>query len=177
MGYVAPEFSGYDKGLAIAMTYWLFHDPLVNPNWDDESKWGVGNGPRVQFVKRSVVVDDLTTVAQTVTLDQLFGGKNALIFSQCATVTNIGVKTLEQIPNTRSGYVKYQQQKAEGYYEVEDTSLNNVFGTTPGQPWMYAVPKFWYGPDSRDFRFIQVDTTTTVDVDVAFLAAVLDTGR
>jgi len=177
--YIDPQFADYtDTGLARAMTYWLYADPAANPLFSDPSAWATG--PRVTFVSRSVTFgSSATPVAAsggtaTKTLDQVFGGKNAVIFSQSASYRSSPVTAVETLPQT--SYCKIKQLRSFLSFEVEEQPLENAFGTVPGQPFTLPIPKFWYGPDARDFT-VTNDSNDDRIITVSFVAAVLDTGR
>jgi hypothetical protein len=177
--YIDPQFVPYkDTGLARAMTYWLYADPAANPLFANPSMWE--DGPRVTFVSRSVTFGtSASPVAAsggtlTKTLDQVFGGKNAVVFSQTATSRPSAAAAIQTLPQT--SYCKIKQLRSFLSFEVEEQPLENAFGTVPGQPFTLPIPKFWYGPDARDFTVTNNSNDNRI-ITVSFLAAVLDTGR
>lgn len=180
MPFIAPEFAQYDSELAEQMTEWLYSDPDANPYWKDPSRWS--QGPRVAMVWRRVAFSDLVyggvANRQTKTLQTVFGGRNAVLFAQSATVvpTSVAVSVL---PNQYGAYVEVSQELGNGVFEIEETPVHNVFSTIPGQPTMLPTPKFWYGPDARTFKATNYGdiASGTVDLTLNFLGAVLDTAR
>lgn len=184
--YIDPIFSSYDKGLARAMTYWLYSDPAANPLFYDQSLWGWNKGPRVCFVGRTVEfgVNNAPLVSaggsQTINLAQVFGGKNAVVFSQSASSRRFPAGGLGPpatvLPNTGNSNITINQSQSDLCFEIETQPLNNAFGTVPGQPYMFDIPRFWYGPDARDFTVTNNDGNDRI-ITISFLAAVLDNGR
>lgn len=182
MRWVAPAFAQYDLGEQY--TGWLYGDPQGNPNsYDDPALWP--SAGYVQIQERTVTValaagsafppfDPLNS--ETINLD-LTGGRNAILFSRYASVIpglRFGGGIGQQLPTQTWAYIYVRQVLVEGYQEIQDTVLPNVFGTG-WSPQIFPAPETW---NDKLRRRLTVSNVGNEDVTIALTwkVAYLNTG-
>ena len=177
MAYIDPAFAVFDdKDLAIAYTHWLYSDPNSNPSsWDKPELWKAG--PKVKFVKRVINMSILFGGVDLTITRQLFGGKNAVVFNRQATVKLTTIPAIPLlIPNEHSSYVTFQQVSDDGQNNVEQTTIENVFGTIPGQPFTLDPPQLWWGNAEKKYT-LGNGFGDDITANLVWTAAILDTAR
>jgi hypothetical protein len=80
----------------------------------------------------------------------LTGGKNCIVFARYASVSFPGDSNTQKLPTQLSAYVGFNQRLVEGYFEVQDTSLSNVFGFG-WSPHTFPAPITWNDKLRRTF--------------------------
>ena len=180
MSYIDPSFAHIDdKELAVAYTHWLYSDPNSNPSsWDKPELWKTG--PKVKFIKRVINMSILNAGADLTITRQLFGGKNAVVFNRQATVKLTTAPAFPnpplRIPNEHSSYVTYQQVSDDGQNNVEEPTIEHVFGTIPGQPFTLDPPQLWWGNAEKTYT-LGNDFGADITANLVWTAAILDTAR
>lgn len=182
MRWVAPAFAQFDLGEQY--TGWLYGDPQSNPDsCDDPSRWPTAGYVQVQ--DRSVTVElpagsgvppfDPTNTEE-VALD-LTGGRNGILFSRYAIATPglaFGAGIAQQLPTQTWGYVLVRQQLVEGFLEIQDSALCNVFGVG-WSPQILPAPETWR--DKLKRRLLVTNTgPLAVSVTLSWKIAYLNTG-
>jgi hypothetical protein len=147
MRWVDPAFAQYPLGERY--TGWIYGDPQSNPAyWEDSSKWPHSGYAAFQDREiRTVLTGGNPT--QTVEFN-LTGGKNCIVFARYASVSFPGDSNTQKLPTQLSAYVGFNQRLVEGYFEVQDTSLSNVFGFG-WSPHTFPAPITWNDKLRRTF--------------------------
>jgi len=178
MPYIDPSFANIDdKALSVAFTHWLYGDANGNPSsWDKPELWP--NGPRVKYIKRRLTAVIASGGADDEQITNLWGGKNAIIFSRSATVrlTAAPAGAALRIPNEHAEYVTFKQLSDDGQFNVEENPISAIFGTIPGQPIVLDPPEMWWGNATKTYT-IGNDISASVTVHLTWMAAVLDIAR
>ena len=140
MRWVDPAFSAYP--LSEQYTGWIYGDPQSNPAYYDQpDKWPKSGYAAFQDREISIELDNAN---QTKTTEfDLTGGKNCVVFARYAAVTSSSLPFMNaQTPTQLPAYVSFQQRLVEGYLEVQDTALVNVFGFA-WSPHTWPAPITW----------------------------------
>lgn len=181
MRWVDPAFSAYP--LAEQYTGWLYGDPQSNPvYWNQPDKWPVSG--EVKFQDREISTSlggGLVPPTFTRTVEfNLTGGKNCIVFARYAAITTPSLPSMDQqVPTQLSAYVSFQQREVEGYYEVQETSLINVFGYG-WSPQTWPAPITWNDKLRRTFTLTVPNSLVPVRdelvVTLGWKVAYLNTG-
>ena len=178
-----PFFEQYGEDLARQMTDWLYDDPSITAGkhikgWETSAAW-------VDFKSVSFLVEPdpfnpagIATGGVAVSINFLMnGGRNCLVFSRMATVANFALATTNQLPNDIDAQVDIRMRTESGMEIVQEAPLCNSWGAAPGLPYVLPQPRFLYGRDIQNVRVTNVNSGVTIEARVAFLIAVLNTGR
>lgn len=176
MRWVDPSFSAYP--LAERYTGWIYGDPQSNPvNWNRPEKWQ--DSGYAAFQDREITTNlDSGSEVKTVEFN-LTGGKNCVVFARYAIVSFPGDSITQQLPTQLAAYVGYQQRLVEGYLEVQDTSVANVFGFG-WSPNTWPAPITWNDKLRRTFT-VSIPTSLIlpdggVNITLGWKLAFLNTG-
>jgi hypothetical protein len=174
LGWVHPAFVKYGE-FGVTMTAWLYGDPASNPvSWESPEDWH--RGPRLACVKRNLNFVVATGATGTTTTN-IWGGKNAVVYSRTATIKPTAVPATARIlPNEDLSYIIYTQLSDDGKQVIQDSPIENVFGNTPGQPWISEQPELWWGTCYKKHSVLN-NRAASITADLTWTAWVLDTGR
>ena len=177
MRWVAPAFSMYPLGHVY--TSWIYGDPQANPVfYDRPDKWENSGSIVFQDVALTTTMPALP-VGNTKELDlKLTGGRNCVVFARYAMVFDGQVPTdpAQKLPTQAWSYVLYSQRLKEGYWETQETSIANVFGTG-WSPAKWPAPITWNDRLTRTITLTN-NTRITDEITVALVwkVAFLNTG-
>lgn len=147
MRWVDPAFSQYP--LAERYTGWIYGDPQSNPAYYDRpDKWPEAGYVAFQDREITTVLTN-TSLTDTVAFN-LTGGKNCVVFARYAIAAFAGDSITQKLPTQVGAYVSYQQRLVEGYLEVQNTALINVFGFG-WRPHTFPAPITWNDKLRRTF--------------------------
>jgi hypothetical protein len=182
MRWVAPAFAQYDLGERY--TGWLYGDEQSNPmSWDKPDLWPHAGVVQVQDRTLSVVVPSggatpFESTNTKVTEFNLTGGKNAVVFSRYAFVEPglaVGGGISQQVPTQSMAYAIVRQNLVEGYQEIQDTAVCNVFGTG-WSPQIFPAPMTWNDKLRRVITLSNVTSAGDLYVTLVWKVAYLNTG-
>jgi hypothetical protein len=165
--WIAPAFSRYGPAMGWVLTEWIYGDPAANPRaGEPPSTWkSVG---RIRVVERTLTYDDLAAAGSTTQLFDPSGGKNCVVLYRNAVLKSATPATID--PNLAD----IQIQRTDGFITMEQTPIGNCFGTGT-EPFILPSPDPWVGNERHNVT-VTNDSGVTLDVEVVFGIAVLDTG-
>jgi hypothetical protein len=175
--WVHPYFLKYED-FGVTLTRWLYEDPLGNPaSWNDPSRWNMG--PRIEIIKRTLDFQ-LGADSSGTTTTNIWGGKNAIVFSRTATVKTTvppAAPALARVlPTEDFAYVTYSQNGDDGQQNIQTSPLVNTFGNIPGQPYIPELPEMWWGNAQKEFTVTNPMAASYI-TSLTWTGYVLNTGR
>ena len=176
------SFAAYGEVLAQAMTAWLYGDPLGNPaGWSDPAAWpSSGRVVRASRTMSFNLGQAFDPTAQDILPLDLTGGANCLVLGRSASYLLSPNQDLDSnatlTPNMLGNFLRLEIARQDGVIETQESCLNLQFGAR-GKPLVRPGPEFWLGSQDRKIKMINQIPEHSVQVDLTWHCAVLDTGR
>jgi hypothetical protein len=179
MSWIAPEFAAYPLGAQY--TAWVYGDAQSNPEyWNQPDKWP--NTGMIAQQDREVVFTNLASgvtpflAANTQSTSlKLTGGKNCVVFARYVAFGVGGGSITQQLPTQLGAYIWVRQALDEGYLEIEDTRVVNVFGYG-WAPHKFPAPITWNDKLLRTLTLSNVSGISLSSVTIGFKTMYLNTG-